>query len=117
MERGYRPVPATGRQPGNLPRVTVVRIVIALIITAMVGVALVPMLVLLDLAAGGGGLGICHGSLDSCRAGYFEGPELLAMLALVLLLLLMLLRLAWVVRRRLADRQRSVSRGERLGSG
>ena len=50
-------------------------------------VALVPMLVLLDLAGGGDGWGLCRGGLTSCRAAYFEGPELLAALAVVLFLL------------------------------
>jgi len=97
--------------------VTALRIVVAAILTAVVGVALVPMLVLLDLAGGGDGWGLCRGGLTSCRAAYFEGPELLAVLAVVLFLLLLLLRLAVLARRRLEARRDSVSRGERLGSG
>jgi hypothetical protein len=96
--------------------VTAVRIVIVLIVAAIVAVTLVPMLVLLDLAGGGDGWGLCDGGLDSCRAAYFEGPELLAGLAVLLFLLLMLLRLALHARRLLEERSRSVSRGERLGS-
>ncbi len=91
--------------------------IIGLIIAAMVGVALVPMLVLLDLAGGGDGWGLCRGGLASCKAAYFEGPELLAGLVVVLFLLLMLLRLALYVRRRLEHRPTSVSGGERLGGG
>jgi hypothetical protein len=122
MGRGYRPfnLPATGATPcwdaGNLGGVITVRIVIGLILTAIVTVALVPMLVLLDLAGGGDGWGLCDGGLDSCRAAYFEGPELLAGLAVLLFLLLVLLRLALYARRLLETRQLSVSRGERLGS-
>jgi hypothetical protein len=97
--------------------VTGLRIAIALILAAIVGVALVPMLALLDLAGGGDGWGLCRGGLTSCRAAYFEGPELLAALAVVLFLLLMLLRLVLMARRRLEQRRESVSRGERLGSG
>ena len=93
------------------------RVVIALVLAAMVAVALVPMLVLLDLAGGGDGWGLCEDGLTSCRAAYFEGPELLAVLVVVLILLLMLLRLALVSRRRLEARRASVRRGERLGSG
>lgn len=84
---------------------------------AIVGVALVPMLVLLDLAGGGTGWGLCRGGITSCRAAYFEGPELLAALVVVLFLLLMLLRLALVARRRLEARRASVGGGERFGSG
>jgi hypothetical protein len=97
--------------------VTALRIVVALILAAVVAVALVPMLVLLDLAGGGDGWGLCRGGLTTCRAAYFEGPELLATLAIVLFLLVMLLRVALLWRRRLEARRQSVSRGERLGSG
>lgn len=96
---------------------TGLRIAIAFILAAIVGVALVPMLALLDLAGGGDGWGLCRGGLASCRAAYFEGPELLAVLAVILFLLLMLLRLVLLARRRLEQRRSSVSRGERLGSG
>ncbi|MBN2114900.1 MAG: hypothetical protein JW785_12335 [Acidimicrobiia bacterium] len=96
---------------------TALRVVIAVIISAMVAVALVPLLVLADLAAGGDGWGLCRGGLASCRAAYFEGPELLATLVVVLFLLLMLLRLAVLARRRLRERRDSVSRSEGLGAG
>ena len=105
---------------GNLGRVIAVRVVVGLIVAAMVGVALVPMLVLLDLAGGGDGWGLCDRGIASCRAAYFEGPELLAVLVVVLFLLLMLLRLALYARRMLEERRQqegSVSGGERLGSG
>lgn len=94
-----------------------IRVVIGLIIAAMAGVALVPMLVLIDLAGGGDGWGLCRGGLATCRAAYFEGPELLAGLVVLLFLLLMLLRLAFYLRRRLGEGRASVSRGERLGGG
>jgi hypothetical protein len=97
--------------------VTGLRITIALLLAAIVAVALVPMLVLLDLAGGGDGWGLCRGGLTSCRAAYFEGPELLAALAVVLFLLLMVLRVIFMLRRRLQQRRGSVSRSERLGSG
>jgi hypothetical protein len=92
-----------------------IRVIIGLIIAAMAGVALVPMLVLLDLAGGGDGWGLCGGGPASCRAAYFEGPELLAALVILLFLLLMLLRLALYLRRRLEERRASMSGGERLG--
>jgi uncharacterized membrane protein YhaH (DUF805 family) len=97
--------------------VTALRIAIAVLLAAMVAVALVPMMVLLDLAGGGDGWGLCEEGLTSCRAAYFEGPELLAVLVVVLFLLLMLLRLALLSRRRLEARRSSVRRSERLGSG
>ncbi len=94
-----------------------IRVVIGLIIAAMAGVALVPMLVLIDLAGGGDGWGLCRGGLATCRAAYFEGPELLAGLVVLLFLLLMMLRFAVYARRRLEKRRLSVGRGERFGGG
>lgn len=77
---------------------TAIRIVIGVVIGAIVLVALVPMFVLLDLAGGGDGLGLCSDGLTSCRTSYFDGPELLGLLVIVLFLLLMLLRAAFHVR-------------------
>jgi uncharacterized membrane protein len=77
---------------------TAIRIVVGTIIVAIVGVALVPLMVLLDLAGGGDGFGLCAGGLGECRTSYFDGPELLALLALVLFLLVLALRAALTVR-------------------
>jgi hypothetical protein len=96
---------------------TALRIVTALILAAVVAVALVPMLVLLDLAGGGDGLGLCHGGLTTCRAAYFEGPELLGALGIVLFILLALLRITLLARRRLEERRGSVGGGDGLGRG
>lgn len=84
--------------PVTVTPVTAIRIVIGVVIGAIVLVALVPMFVLLDLAGGGDGLGLCEGGLTSCRTSYFDGPELLGVLVIVLFLLLMLLRAAFHVR-------------------
>ena len=95
-----------------------VRVIIGLIVAAMVGLALIPLLVLLDLAGGGDGWGLCDGGLTSCRAAYFEGPELLAALVVLLFLLFMTLRLALYARRVLAERREgdsSMGGGEGLG--
>ena len=82
-----------------------IRIVIGVVIGAIVLVALVPMFVLLDLAGGGDGLGLCSSGLASCRTSYFDGPELLGMLVVVLFLLLMLLRAAFHVRSLIEQRR------------
>jgi len=84
---------------------TVVSIVIGFVIAAIVIVALVPMVALIDLAGGGDGLGLCPDGLGSCRTSYFDGPELLAVLTVLLFLLLMILRTALHVRRILEERQ------------
>ena len=99
---------------------TAIRIVIGIVIGAIVLVALVPMFVLLDLAGGGDGLGLCVNGLASCRTSYFDGPELLGMLVVVLFLLLMLLRAAFHIRSLIEQRRgegadASVRGGDRLG--
>lgn len=71
---------------------TALRFGIGAVITLMALVALLPLVVLLDLAGGGTGLGLCEGGLASCRTSYFDGPELIGILVLVLLLLGAVLR-------------------------
>jgi hypothetical protein len=60
------------------------RITIGLLIAAAVGVALIPLAVLLDLHEGGTGWGLCQQGVDGCRNSYFAGFELLGVVALVL---------------------------------
>jgi len=98
--------------------VTGIRIAIGLIISAIVAVTLIPMLVLLDLAGGGDGWGLCEEGLSSCHTSYFDGPELVAMLLLLLFVILFLLRLALRAHRAGISRQGgSVGRGDSLGGG
>ena len=73
---------------------TGIRIIIGLVVVVIVAVTLIPMLVLLDLAGGGDGWGLCQDGLSSCRTSYFDGPELVGMLLLLLFVLLFVLRLA-----------------------
>jgi hypothetical protein len=99
---------------------TGIRILVGAIITAMVGVALVPLFVLLDLVGGGDGWGLCPDGLASCGSSYFDGPELAASLLLVLFMLLALLRMALQIERAVDGRRtrvdrRSMGRRDRLG--
>ena len=64
------------------------RALIVALIGAAVGVALIPLLVLLDLRRGGTGWGLCPEGLDGCRTSYFDGFELMAWLFLALFILL-----------------------------
>lgn len=95
---------------------TGIRIVIGLTIAAIVAVALVPMLALVDLAGGGDGLGLCPEGLASCRTSYFDGPELLGVLVVVLFLLLMILRAAFHVRRLVELRRADDALDPEIGS-
>jgi hypothetical protein len=83
--------PASHRS-GTVTPMTGLGILIVLVAAILIAVALLPMIVLLDLAGGGTGLGICEGGLGSCRTSYFDGPELAGMLVLVILLLVLVLR-------------------------
>ncbi len=78
---------------------------IGIVIAAIVVVALVPMIALVDLAGGGDGLGLCPDGIGSCHTSYFDGPELLAILTILLFLLLMTLRAAFHVRRLVEAKQ------------
>lgn len=67
-------------------------ILIVVVAALLVAVTLLPMIVLLDLAGGGTGLGICEGGLGSCRTSYFDAPELAGILVVVILLLALVMR-------------------------
>lgn len=62
---------------------------IGVLIAAIVGVALIPLYVLLDLRSGGSGWGLCAEGFGRCRTSYFSGLELVAILLAVLLALVM----------------------------
>ncbi len=66
-----------------------------MVVLALIAVAAIPLLVLIDLLGDGDGWGLCPTGLGSCRTSYFHGPELLAGLLLVLFALVFLLRLAF----------------------
>lgn len=102
---------------------TTIRFLVIGIIVAIVAVALLPLTVLLDLASGGDGFGLCTGGIGACRTSYFDGPELLGVLGVVLFLLLVALRAALHVRS-IAEQRRdsdaldpSVGGRERMGRG
>ena len=84
-----------------------IRLIIGILLATIVIVALVPMAVLLDLAGGGDGFGICDGgSLGGCVTSYFDALELLGGLTLLIFLLLMLLRMAMHAQRMVDARER-----------
>ena len=86
---------------------TTIRLIIAALLSAIVFVALVPMAVLLDLASGGDGFGICEGGgLGDCTTSYFDAFELLGGLTVLIFLLLMLLRMTMHAQRMVDARER-----------
>lgn len=64
------------------------RALIVALIAAAVGVALIPLMVLLDLRRGGTGWGLCPEGLAECRTSYFDGFELIGWLGVALFIIL-----------------------------
>jgi hypothetical protein len=64
------------------------RALMGLLLAVTLVVAVVPLLVLLNLAGGNTGYGICPHGLESCQVGYTGGLELLFVLTVVLFALL-----------------------------
>lgn len=73
--------------------VTWLRILLGVLLAGALAVAVVPLFVLLNLAGGGTGYGICPYGLESCRVGYLSGLELLLLLTVGLFALLGAIRL------------------------
>ena len=75
-------------QPANRGSLRLVLIVFRILLGALIAVAvataLIPMLVIGDLAGGGSGWGLCPEGIGTCSTSYFAGPELLAVLLIVL---------------------------------
>jgi hypothetical protein len=65
-----------------------VRLVRAVLIVAAVALAAVPLFILLDLAQGGTGYGLCPGGVTRCRNPYTAAPELSTLLTLGLVIVL-----------------------------
>lgn len=82
----------------------IIRFLIGVLVAAIVGVALIPLYVLLDLRSGGSGWGLCAEGFGRCRTSYFAGFEFVAFLLIVLMSLVLaiggLVRLLRYLRRR-----------------
>ena len=87
------------------------RVIAIVLVGAMVLVAAVPIVVLVDLVGGGDGWGLCPGGLDACNMSYFDGFELVALITLVLFAFVFLLR---IVQR--LDRRRERKRAARVNA-
>ncbi len=60
------------------------RLIVAVLLLGAFAVAVIPLLVLLDLASGGTGYGLCPAGIRECAFGYLRPVELIAWLALSL---------------------------------
>ena len=78
-----------------------VRLMRAVLVVVAVGLAAVPLFVMLDLAQGGSGYGLCPGGVQECRNPYTAAPELSILLTLGLIVVLGGLRITNRTLRRL----------------
>lgn len=85
----------------------------AVLLLAIVLVAATPLFVLLDLASGGSGYGLCPEGVEACRSPYTAGPELTVALVVLLFGLVALLRVTLRTMRR-AERLQKLAAGARL---
>ncbi|MEE8330628.1 MAG: hypothetical protein V3R84_02570 [Acidimicrobiia bacterium] len=89
---------------------TALRVLLVILVLAILVVAALPLLVVVDLVSGGDGYGLCASGLTSCRTSYFDGPELAAFIALVTFVLIAAIRVVQVAMMRLsAGRSRRLS--------
>ncbi len=85
---------------------TFIRFARILLYGTAVLLAMVPLLVLLDLAGGGSGFGLCPTGVDSCRNPYTAAPELSAILTVALIVVLAGVRVTTRAETRLDRRKR-----------
>lgn len=88
---------------------TFIRFARILLYGTAVLLAMVPLLVLLDLAGGGSGFGLCPTGVDSCRNPYTAAPELSAILTVALIVVLAGVRVTTRAETRLDGRKRKRS--------
>lgn len=72
-----------------------------LLVLLAIGLAALPVLVLLDLLGGGTGYGLCEGGLSDCPQRYTAGPALAVYLAVALMAVVALIRIVIHLYRRL----------------
>ena len=80
---------------------TGVRIVVGILLAAAISVGSLPLLILLDLARGGTGFGLCPSGLTSCHNPYSAAPELSFALTIALFALVLALRVTMRTLRRM----------------
>jgi hypothetical protein len=81
--------------------VFLIRVGVFLLSALAIGLAIVPILVLIDLLDGGSGWGLCPAGLGACRNPYTTGAEFLLFLTLGLFAIVVGIRLLMRLARRL----------------
>lgn len=70
----------------------IVKVFVGIMVIAILAVAGIPMLILVDLTGGGDGWGLCPDGLSACRANLFSGPRLAVVLVIAVIGLMAVLR-------------------------
>jgi hypothetical protein len=83
--------------------VVLIRVLIFLLSATAVGIAVVPILVLIDLLDGGTGYGLCPTGLETCDKPYSTGGEILILMCLALFAVVMGIRLLMRLARRIRE--------------
>lgn len=78
-----------------------IRISILVLIVAAIGIAIVPLLVMLDLLQGGSGFGLCSGGIEACDLPYTTPFEFLLVLTIAMFVVVLMIRLVVRISRRL----------------
>lgn len=84
------------------------RILLAGLLFVALGVGAIPLLVLVSLAGGGTGYGLCPNGVGSCRLGYLSPVELSVWLVGGLFVLVALIHIIRIVWRRIDGGQSSL---------
>jgi hypothetical protein len=76
------------------------RVLILVLVLTALGIAAVPVLVLINLLGGGTGFGLCPGGIEACPQRFTSGPAMAAYLTVSLLAVVALIRLVTHLLRR-----------------
>lgn len=80
-----------------------IRILILLLSATAVGIAAVPVIVMIDLLGGGTGFGLCPNGLEACDKPFSTGAEFAMVLTIALFIVVLAIRLLMKLARRLED--------------
>jgi len=89
--------------------VFLIRLTVLLLGAAAVGLAAVPILVMIDLLGGGTGYGLCAAGLENCDNPYSTAAELAVVLTLALFGMVLLIRMLMRLARRIQDESYQVT--------
>ena len=99
--------------PSNYRHVAVavffIRLAVLILAALAVGLAAVPILVLIDLLGGGTGWGLCPGGLELCSKPYTTAAEFAVVLTVGLFLVVLCIRLLMRLARRVQSEDYEVS--------